>query len=271
MRLLYAGITPPGYSGGEEDCHTYAEILFYLKGNGVLRIEQDEYPFVPGTLVFQPAGRRHVEYAGEYVNIHLQVMDIPCDRSIWISPLDEDVAFLEQLAMKIHAHYHSRQDSRRALILSRELELLWTYLVATENRVYDLPCLHHVEQSIITHFADPQFQLRDVLDSQPFSGDHFCRIFKKRFGLTPHQYLIEKRMEAAKSLLLHLRDIPVKDVGLMAGFEDPYYFSRLFKKCVGCSPSEFREEQRQDGTLPIPLGICQRADFDHLYPHVDVS
>ena len=66
----------------------------------------------------------------------------------------------------------------------------------------------------------------------------FCDLFKAEFRTTPQQYLIEKRINAAKQLLA-TGGVSVTRTAELCGFSDVYYFSRAFKGAVGCPPSDF--------------------------------
>ncbi len=68
--------------------------------------------------------------------------------------------------------------------------------------------------------------------------NRFRSVFKKQTGLPLHQYLLKVRMDRARELL-RLRQYTIKEIADKVGFEDPLYFSRLFKKLVGVAPSEF--------------------------------
>lgn len=66
------------------------------------------------------------------------------------------------------------------------------------------------------------------------------------FGLSPHDYLQKYRINEACSLLRR-RDFTVAEVAGSVGFSDPLYFSRIFKKLKGLSPSDYqRREAEQD-------------------------
>lgn len=75
------------------------------------------------------------------------------------------------------------------------------------------------------------------------SPDYLIRHFREEFGMTPYKYFIEKKMEAAKTML---RDtsLSVKEIGEMVGYEDAHYFSNVFRKESGIPPLQYRKHQR---------------------------
>jgi AraC family transcriptional regulator len=68
---------------------------------------------------------------------------------------------------------------------------------------------------------------------------HFCRAFKHSFGISPHHYHVQRRIERAKILLAD-RANSVTDVGLVLGYSQTSSFSVAFRKILGQTPSEFR-------------------------------
>jgi AraC-like DNA-binding protein len=76
-----------------------------------------------------------------------------------------------------------------------------------------------------------------------FSKFHFIRVFKNIYGKTPHQYLIDARIEKAKKLLK--QQISVTETCFSVGFESVSSFTGLFKKMVGVTPSNFRNENAE--------------------------
>jgi AraC-like DNA-binding protein len=71
------------------------------------------------------------------------------------------------------------------------------------------------------------------------SEEHFIRLFHRRLGITPFQYFIRLKIEAASAYLSSTR-LKVQSVADHFGFENPFHFSRIFKKCTGLSPVEYR-------------------------------
>ena len=70
---------------------------------------------------------------------------------------------------------------------------------------------------------------------------HMLRLFKRHYGLTPRQYLIDKRIEKSKEQLIN--GMSVTETCFAVGFESLGSFSTLFKSKIGKSPSEFQKEQ----------------------------
>ncbi len=72
------------------------------------------------------------------------------------------------------------------------------------------------------------------------SESYLIRKFKQKTGQTPTQYITSLRLEAAKRLLAK-KDMPIEEISRNIGFESAKYFSRLFKKRHGVSPTDFRK------------------------------
>jgi AraC-like DNA-binding protein len=90
---------------------------------------------------------------------------------------------------------------------------------------------------------DPQNKtaVSELAELYNMSEGHFIRQFKFYTGHTPLEYRAMKRIELAKSLLSGT-DMSVSDISESLGFDDPLYFSRVFKKNTGISPREYRKK-----------------------------
>ncbi|WP_207534423.1 AraC family transcriptional regulator [Desertivirga arenae] len=77
-----------------------------------------------------------------------------------------------------------------------------------------------------------------------FSNSHFSNLFRKRTGMPPMDYFIHLKMQRACQLL-YKNEFKIKDLAMQLGYEDPYYFSRIFRKCMGSSPEKYRLQTRK--------------------------
>jgi len=95
----------------------------------------------------------------------------------------------------------------------------------------------------IQQHYDRPLRLEDVSDVVGFNATYFSTIFKKETGQTFVDYLGQIRVEKAKELLVS-GDYSVMDICELVGYRDLKYFSRLFKKVAGISPSDYRRLYR---------------------------
>ena len=79
------------------------------------------------------------------------------------------------------------------------------------------------------------------------------RIFKKEFGTTPYALFLERKLKTAKYLLKSTSS-PVKEIALSLGWQNPSYFARYFKRRVGLTPGEYRNQppvaEQRPGSQP---------------------
>ena len=121
-------------------------------------------------------------------------------------------------------------------------------LPATENEL-TFPAPEVLERlnrarNFIDLCYDLPLDLDEISSHACFSRYHFLRLFRQAFHVTPHQYLVERRIERAKELLTS-DDLRVTDVCFEVGFQSLGSFSSLFRKSVGHAPIAYREKSRE--------------------------
>ncbi len=95
-----------------------------------------------------------------------------------------------------------------------------------------------ISDYIDNHYKE-DLSLQDVASVLGYSDVYFCRIFKQNFGRNFITYLNNYRIDRAKELLAD-PEINIKDISTEAGYRDANYFTRVFKRIVGTTPSEYR-------------------------------
>ncbi|MEO7177568.1 MAG: AraC family transcriptional regulator, partial [Allosphingosinicella sp.] len=100
--------------------------------------------------------------------------------------------------------------------------------------------LRRVLDFIETNLAT-DLELEDLAAVAGSSRFHFSRAFKDATGLPPYRYLINRRIVAAKSLLLR-GDLSIEDIARQCGFASRSQFAAMFRRMLGTSPGRFRRQ-----------------------------
>ena len=136
-----------------------------------------------------------------------------------------------------------RQNERTASLLAMRAIYDSIYQVMRdESRAY-LPSkaqalLSPVTEYIKEHFTDNSLTVLYLATLCNMSEVYFRRLFQSVYGVSPKEYLIEKRMAYAKTLLLS-GALSVSEVALRCGYGEPCHFSREFLRRVGVPPKDF--------------------------------
>ncbi len=89
------------------------------------------------------------------------------------------------------------------------------------------------------HYSE-NISIDEYAQNNHVSVSWFIRNFKQYTGFTPMQYILSKRLYNAE-MLLQNTDYNVTEIAEIIGYDNPLYFSRIFKKAKGISPSEYRK------------------------------
>ncbi|AQS57791.1 AraC family transcriptional regulator [Desulforamulus ferrireducens] len=100
---------------------------------------------------------------------------------------------------------------------------------------------HHINRVIemIRAYYNRDFTLDDLAREANLSQYHFIRAFKNQTGQTPHEFLMNIRIEKAKELMS--KDLNITDICLQCGFNNHSHFTTVFKKKVGLTPTQYRK------------------------------
>lgn len=100
-----------------------------------------------------------------------------------------------------------------------------------DDRIYE------AKKYLDIHFRETDIQ--SAAEKTGLSRRRFNDLFKKQYGITPGNYITGLKIDAAKSLLVD-NGLSVQRIALLCGFEDHYYFCKVFKEKTGLTPTQFR-------------------------------
>ncbi len=114
---------------------------------------------------------------------------------------------------------------------------------------------------IANHYADP-ITLQDIADAIHVSKSECCRCFKRKLRITPFEYLIKYRVYSATHLIVcNINELSISEIAMKTGFNSSSYFNKMFRKYIGCTPSEFRK------TADINLSNTRELLHKHIHSH----
>jgi AraC family transcriptional regulator len=91
----------------------------------------------------------------------------------------------------------------------------------------------------VENHLDHSISLDDLAGMASVSSWHFLRLFKERFGCTPHAWVLGRRVERAKELL-RCSDLPIKDIAARTGFADQAHLTHVFHRMLRTTPAAYR-------------------------------
>lgn len=229
---------------GDHD-HSVWEIVLNTQGKGYTIIGHNRYEFGPGSIICQPPNIPHAKYSQEgFIDIYYQSTSFPLAKPAnesgpFIFQDDADKSF-ETLILMAHRAYHERKNNHM-LFTNSLLDAMNQLLISWRNHPTEENDIANIKKILIKNYSDPEFTINQILNDSPYSNDHLRRRFKKATGQTPGEYLADLRIEYAKKLMAENRILRynIAEIGVMSGYYDSHYFSRIFKKKVGITPIEF--------------------------------
>ena len=222
------------YSGGNW------ELVYCTGGKGRITLDEQSIAYGKGEIVAVPPQTNYVNVGDEwFTNVYVAVSDatVPFKRAEKISDGKE-----KQILRSFNeAYFYFNSDiMNKQLVLSALGQLIVGYLVVYSGESASSEVVREIRDNIKKNYADPSYRLDEHLKSYGYSYDYTRKLFKKQTGVTPKEYLTMVRLDDARLRLSVGRGgISVRKVALSCGFSDPLYFSRMFKKYYGKSPSEY--------------------------------
>ena len=176
-----------------------------------------------------------LEAPSKSISIHYTTTE-PLDTESFVFPVSNSTKIINLL-----------QKAEKANISNDTLELYsLSYAVCSEINLLREKQYFPKDKRVIDskEYIDANFNNTDCLDKVVERigecARRFCEIFRKVYNVTPNKYIIQRKIEYAKSLL-STGSFSVSDVSSICNFSYVYYFSKVFKKIYGRSPKSYRK------------------------------
>jgi AraC-like DNA-binding protein len=240
--LFYAHDLADGFRYGWHS-HPYWELLLMSGSGGHVESDGGRRRFADGDLVINPPGTRHVTTMDGLAR-HLalgmngaELDDLPSGVVTPDAELRRCYAAMDAAARRA-GRFH------RHVIECRAMEVVWRLKQQLSPHA-PRPDAERAEtiKGLLDRAYRERISLARISERVCLSKDYVRHLFRREYGVGPIQYLIRKRLEEARYLLLE-GDRPIQAIAAACGFRDPFHFSHLFKKAYGSAPAHYRQERR---------------------------
>ncbi|MFD0619926.1 AraC family transcriptional regulator [Paenibacillus sp. GCM10027629] len=265
IRSLY--ITDIGYF--PQALHHYRErpegnlsyiIMYCIAGEGWVRLNQNKlHPMHKGSIIVIPANTPHAygsseshpwtiywfHMRGENTTAFFEGIDS------FTAPSQVSVEKSTQIIELFHESYELLEKgySLNHIIYVSQLACHLAALIRFSQQQLRVPKSRQNKQDMeeslqymSAHIEQP-ITLHELAEQAKLSVPHYSARFKEATGYSPIDYFLRLKIQRACQYL-DLTDQSIKEISLQLSFQDPYYFSRIFKKIIGKSPSAYRDTRK---------------------------
>lgn len=232
-------------------------IFEFLYSPTDITINKRTFHYPANTLVVWSAGtdakygnRRHfwtksfITCKGQFVKKILKTANIPCNKPFTFS----ETALIDWHLKAIYTQISSNRKLDKKNVQNDFINLIReiAYLIETKkHRKREVPSRIPTWCVRLQEFLENSYHLKhsieDLADATNLSVRHFTREFKYYFGCSAIEYIAILRMQRAKALLLN-PNLNISQIAISVGFNNVYYFSRMFKKYFALTPTQMRKK-----------------------------
>lgn len=231
--LLVGHYQCPGSNKFGPHIRPYYIIHFVLNGTGTLINERGSHSVSKGEMFIIRTGENTTYIADKKEPWEYTWIGFSGSRTSLFDNAPDVIKTPAELDRKLY-EYVKRGDKSPEIFLSILYELIYHIFAADDNEPRD-ERIRYVHRYIKYNYMD--HITIDTLSAEfGFERSYLYRIFKKRYGIGPKEYLTRIRLENAKDLLT--RGYSVAECAYMVGYSDAFSLSRAYKKCYGVPPSQ---------------------------------
>lgn len=246
--------------------HPFTEIFFITHGNGIMEIDNIDVAIKEGDLIIINPNCPHTEKSSykfidqlEYIvfginNLTLSNKSLPLLNDETPTPTYYKIMnfnnnknvilyYLNTLVQEVELKEINYELACKSILtlfiiyISRNSES--TLLITSNPEKLNIECIK-VKNYIDSHYSE-NITL-DILSNLSYINKfHLVHLFTKQMGISPINYLINKRIEESKNLLT-TTNYSIRDIATIVGFSNSSYFSQMFKKFNGCSPRIYKNK-----------------------------
>lgn len=250
--LLITSLNVCAPNWGETNCsYNYHKFYYFQGGEATLTVNQDIFYPKKNELYLIPAGVKHTyshtadnpvyKYWCHFSISPTDVFHLNYNKdSFFICPNPDIVIPLFEQMIKAYNNSSFLASIQQKYLLTKLCYIFFSntnlHLLINESK----SDFNNIVNNYIKEHIANKISLQDLADLTHLQKNYFIAKFKNEFGCTPIDYINTMRLDCIGQYLNAHPDINIGEAALLYGFEDYRYFSRLFKKRYGLTPSSFR-------------------------------
>ena len=245
--IVFVGDKPPKSDPRSHAQETWV-FVYCTSGQGAFRFADGRViSYCAGDLVAISSREIHTHLGEDGVsNIYATIQEPSFPYTGSFKVQDENGSLCK--AMEEARAYYLADKAKRELVLMALGELIVSYMIVFRSNSEFSEPVEQIRSSILQNYTRVDYALDAFIHSLPFHYDYLRKVFKKEIGMSPLEYMTSLRMKNAERMLSAqwTSRFAIAEIAQSCGFENALYFSRVFKKYYGCSPSQYARKYREN-------------------------
>jgi len=237
-------------------------LIYCLQGKGYFLVDNKRFEVRSNQFILVPATDKYMRYWADNNDpwtiywVHFtgdNIADFNRSLNLGVTRGPANIPFNEKAIAIWHNIYQSLEMGYSIENITSSCFCLYhiiaTFLMSERHMQSDKGNEGDIITKTINHMRgalNEKLSVEDMACKHNLSVSHFSNLFRKATGMPPIDYFIHLKMQKACQLL-YANDQKIKTVAAHLGYEDPYYFSRIFKKYIGSSPEQYRTSAKNTG------------------------
>ena len=235
--------------------HDYWEILYNFEGQGYAMVDGRRYDFEPGTIFCIRPQTLHGKYSkDEFADGSILCRECCFEaenENVFVFQDDEQQSFFALFKLAYEFPKNPASDVYAERFLNSIVDAMQNLLRFWKSDTYKDEEVLKVQKIMDANVCEKHFNVDRLSRSTKYSPNYFRQMFKAQCGYSPLQYYNMLKVQRAKQQILQNKSVmTINEIAEDCGFEDPYYFSRVFKKVTGLSPMQYYKQNTD--VIPLP-------------------
>lgn len=220
--------------------HNCYEFCFYFQGHGTTTINGKKLSYSPGQYVLYTPNCTHDEYHDSETSVLCIAFHLHKEGKIRLESnvYSDDAQLIFSKFEQIRYEYAERFSGYNDMIKCLTNEILILHARQKKQSTYSLDEIDRIRKVIDMNF-NQNLNIESLLLESGYSYDHLRHAFKKKIGVSPKHYLMQKRIHHSKHFLLH-SSMCISEIAQSCGFCTSSQFANIFKSHEGITPKQYR-------------------------------